>query len=199
MTRAEFDAIFEKCKKKYLPTNQAEIQKKLSTFGRQGRKGLGPGPGHFLLYRDGAVHQRHALRRPVRSSGCGGLNVRAALYKEGGAALFFLKNSPEKFDGMGKLGYTVSDCVPNEKGKVYYGIQQSCLSAGLSARPAAGVFSHSRPVSGAAESGPAGGQLVLLLGWGASKLVLLMVLSILVNYLAACWPARRTGGWPGLG
>ena len=32
MTRAEFDAIFEKCKKKYLPTNQAEIQKKLSTF-----------------------------------------------------------------------------------------------------------------------------------------------------------------------
>ena len=55
MTRAEFDAIFEKCKKKYLPTNQAEIQK----------KGLGPGPGHFLLYRDGAVHQRHALRRFV--------------------------------------------------------------------------------------------------------------------------------------
>lgn len=32
MTRAEFDAIFEKCKKKYLPTNQAEIQKRLSTF-----------------------------------------------------------------------------------------------------------------------------------------------------------------------
>lgn len=24
MTRAEFDAIFEKCKKKYLPTNQAD-------------------------------------------------------------------------------------------------------------------------------------------------------------------------------
>ena len=32
MTRAEFDAIFEKCKKKYLPTNQADIQKKLSAF-----------------------------------------------------------------------------------------------------------------------------------------------------------------------
>ena len=31
MTRAEFDAIFEKCKKKYLG-DEAEIQKKLSTF-----------------------------------------------------------------------------------------------------------------------------------------------------------------------
>ena len=78
MTRAEFDAIFEKCKKKYLPTNQAEIQKKLSTFA-DGRKGFSPGPGHLLLYRDGAVHQRHALRRFVRSPGCGGLNLRAAL------------------------------------------------------------------------------------------------------------------------
>ena len=38
MTRAEFDAIFEKCKKKYLPTNQAEIQKKLSTFADQDGK-----------------------------------------------------------------------------------------------------------------------------------------------------------------
>src|SRR5699024_12468858 len=40
---------------------------------------------------------------------------RAALSR-GGAALIFLKNSPEKFDGMGNLRYTVSDCIPKEKG-----------------------------------------------------------------------------------
>ena len=40
MTRAEFDAIFEKCKKKYLPTNQAEIQKKRSTFADKDGKVL---------------------------------------------------------------------------------------------------------------------------------------------------------------
>ena len=38
MTRAEFDAIFEKCKKQHLPTNQAEIQKKLNQFADQDGK-----------------------------------------------------------------------------------------------------------------------------------------------------------------
>ena len=80
--------------------------------------------------------------------------------------VIFSEKSPEKFDGMGKLGYTVSDCVPHKKEKVYYGIQQSCLSAGLSARPAAGLFSDPRPVPGAAEPGAAGGQPVFLLVGG---------------------------------
>ena len=53
--------------------------KEAGRLRRQGRKYLGPGPGHFLLYRDGAVHQRHALRRFVRSPGCGRLTSRAAL------------------------------------------------------------------------------------------------------------------------
>ena len=38
MTRAEFDAIFEKCRKKYLPANQVEIQRKLSQFADQDGK-----------------------------------------------------------------------------------------------------------------------------------------------------------------
>ncbi len=38
MTRAEFDAIFERCKKKYLPNNQADIQKKLNQFADQNGK-----------------------------------------------------------------------------------------------------------------------------------------------------------------
>ena len=32
MTRSEFDAIFEKYKQKYLPTNQADIQARLGKF-----------------------------------------------------------------------------------------------------------------------------------------------------------------------
>ena len=38
MTRAEFDAIFEKCNAALDCTNQAEIQKKLSTFADQDGK-----------------------------------------------------------------------------------------------------------------------------------------------------------------
>lgn len=32
MTRAEFDAIFQKNQKKYLPTNQEQMQQKLNQF-----------------------------------------------------------------------------------------------------------------------------------------------------------------------
>ena len=38
MTRTEFDAMFEKYKQKYLPTNQEDIQKRLSQFADQDGK-----------------------------------------------------------------------------------------------------------------------------------------------------------------
>ena len=38
MARKEFDAIFEKCKQKHLPTNQVEIQRKLNQFADQDGK-----------------------------------------------------------------------------------------------------------------------------------------------------------------
>ena len=49
MTRKEFDAIFEQCKKEHLPADPAELQKKLNQFADKDGKISGQAMAVFLF------------------------------------------------------------------------------------------------------------------------------------------------------